>query len=91
MKEHSGLFIIIPVILFLLPVLVHAGDISGPASSVPDPWISAQSFNPALTTTPPSVIINPRVVVRTTVIPQATGVLILESVPANASVYVEAP
>ena len=89
MKEHSGLFIIILVILFLLPVPVFAGNISGPAASVPDPWISARSVNPALTTTPPSVIISPREVVRTTVIPQATGVLILESVPANASVYVD--
>jgi Zn-dependent protease len=89
MKELSGLCITILIILFLLPVPAYAGDISGHAVSVPDPWISAQSVNPALTTAPPSVIINPRVVVRTTVTPQATGVLILESVPTNASVYVD--
>ena len=47
------------------------------------------SINPVITTTPPSVIINPRVVVRTIITPQATGVLILESVPTNASVYVD--
>ena len=56
--------------------------------SVPDPSISSMSINPVITTAPPSVIINPRVV-RTIITPQTTGVLILESVPTNASVYID--
>ena len=89
MKELSGLLIGTLVLLLLLPVPVFAGDISGPAGGIPDPQISALSINPVITTAPPSVIINPRVVVRTIVTPQTTGVLILESVPTNASVYVD--
>ena len=45
-------------------------------------------INPVITTAPPSVIINPRVV-RTIITPQTTGVLILESVPTHASVYID--
>ncbi len=89
MKELSGLLIGTLVLLLLLPVPVFAGDISGPAGGIPDPQISALSINPVITTAPPSVIINPRVVVRTIVTPQTTGVLILESVPTNTSVYVD--
>ncbi len=51
--------------------------------------ISALSAAPALTTAPPSLVRNPQLVVRTIVTPQATGVLILESVPSGASVYVD--
>jgi Zn-dependent protease len=88
MKELSGLLIGTLVILLLLPIPVFAGDISGPANDIPDPSISSMLINPVITTAPPSVIINPRVV-RTIITPQATGVLILESVPTNASVYID--
>jgi Zn-dependent protease len=90
MKAVSGLLIGTLVLLFLLPVPVIAGDASGTTGTIQDPSIWAIYINPVITTAPPSVIINPRVViVRTTVTPQATGVLILESVPTNASVYVD--
>ena len=90
MKELSGLLIgTLLLLLLLLPVPVFAGDISGPAGSVPDPCISAISIIPVVTTTPPSLVRNPTVVVRTIVTPQATGILILESVPTGASVYVD--
>jgi len=88
MKEPSGLLIGALILLLLLPVPVFAGDFTGPMGSVPDPSISSMSINPVITTSPPSVIINPRVV-RTIITPQTTGVLILESVPNNASVYVD--
>ena len=88
MKELSGLLIGSLILLLLLPVPVFAGEITGPMGSVPDPSISSMSINPVITTAPPSVIINPRVV-RTIITPQTTGVLILESVPTNASVYVD--
>ena len=90
MKALSGLLIGTLVLLLLLPVQVIAGDASGPPGTIQDPSIRAIYINPVITTAPPSVIINPRVViVRTTVTSQATGVLILESVPTNASVYVD--
>jgi hypothetical protein len=88
MKELSCLLFGILVVLLLLPVPVFAGDISGPMGSIHDPSVSAMSINPVITTAPPSVIINPRVV-RTIITPQTTGALILESVPTNASVYVD--
>jgi Zn-dependent protease len=89
MKELSGLLIGTLVLLLLLPVPVFAGDISGPAGSVPDPCISAISIIPVVTTTPQSLVRNPTVVVRTIVTQQANGILILESVPTGASVYVD--
>ena len=92
MKEHSGLLIVTLVLLLLLPVPVFAGDISGPAGSVTDPGISALSVIPAGTTAPQSLVRNPPVVranVTTSVTPQANGILILESVPTGALVYVD--
>jgi Zn-dependent protease len=89
MKELSCLLIGTLVLLLLLSVPVFAGDVLVPAGDVPDPSIRSLSINPETTTAPPSVIINPRVVVRTTVPPQATGVLFLESVPPNALVYID--
>ncbi len=88
MKELSCLLIGTLVVILLLPVPVFAVDISGPMGSIQDPLVSAISINPVITTAPSSVIINPRVV-RTIITPQATGVLIFESVPTNASVYVD--
>ncbi len=89
MKELSGLLIVTLVLLLLLPVPVLAVEVSGPSGGVPDPWIRAISVAPARTTAPPSLIRNPQLVVRTTVTLQAAGVLILESVPSGASVYID--
>ena len=88
MKKPSGLLICSLILLLFLPVPVLSGEITGPKGSVPDPSISSMLINPAITTAPPSVIINPRVV-RTIITPQTTGVLILESVPTHASVYID--
>ena len=88
MKELKGLLIGIVLLLLLLPVPVFAGDIPGPAGGISDPRINALSINPVITTAPPPVIINPRVV-RTIITPQVTGVLVLESVPTHASVYID--
>ena len=57
-------------------------------TSYPDPSVCALSINPVITPAPTSVIINPRIV-RTIITPQATGVVIFESVPTNASVYID--
>ncbi|MFA5348320.1 MAG: PEGA domain-containing protein, partial [Methanoregula sp.] len=89
MKERSALITGIVVLLLLLPVPVPARDTSGPAGSVPGPWIGALSVGPVLTTAPQSLVRNPPLVVRTNVTPQVTGILILESVPTGASVYVD--
>jgi Zn-dependent protease len=88
MKELSCLLIGSLILLLILPVTVFAGEITGPMGSVPDPSICSVSINPVITTSPTLVIINPRVV-RTIITPQTTGFLILESVPTNASVYVD--
>ena len=89
MKELSGLLIGTLVLLLFVPFPVFAGEVSGSPGGDTDPSISAVSAAPALTTAPPSLVRNPQLVVRTTVTPQATGVLILESVPSGALVYVD--
>ena len=89
MKKQSALLIGTLVLILLLPFPVHAGDIMGPPGTVPDVGISAVSIGPAITTAPQSLVRNPPVVARTIITPQATGVLILESVPGGASVYVD--
>jgi Zn-dependent protease len=89
MKELSRLFIGTLVLLLLLPVPVFAGEISMPPGGIPDPRINAMSIAPAVTTAPPLLIKNPQLVVKTNGTLQASGVLILESVPSGASVYVD--
>ncbi len=87
MNNHSRLFIATLVLLLLLPVPVFAGDISGAYSVEPDQGIHASYISPA--TVQPTLVRNARVVLITTVTPQATGGLILESVPSGASVTVD--
>ncbi len=89
MKALSGLLVGILVLLLVVPLPVFPGEVSEPPGDNTDPRISAISVAPALTPAPPSLVRNPQLVVRTTVTPQATGVLILESVPSGASVYID--
>jgi len=89
MKELSCLLIGTLVLLLSLPVPVFAVEIPTSPCGVPDQRISALSAAPALTTAPPSLVRNPQLVVKTTVTPQAIGVLILESIPSGASVYID--
>jgi Zn-dependent protease len=90
MKERSCLLIAALVLLVLIPVPVFAGvNYTGPATSVPDPWIGASSIVPAAITPIHTLVKNPYVIVTTSITPQAGSILMLDSVPAGASVYVD--
>ncbi|MDD1696471.1 MAG: PEGA domain-containing protein [Methanoregula sp.] len=91
MKKPSCLLIVALVLLLLIPVPVFAeSDSTGPATSVSDSYRSALSVVPAATIAPIHTLVkNPYAVVTTTITPQAGSVLMLDSVPAGASVYVD--
>ena len=91
MKEFSCFLIVALVLLVLVPVPVFAEtDYTEPAASVSDLYISALSVVPAATIAPIHTLVkNPYVVVTTTITPQAGSILMLDSVPAGASVYVD--
>ena len=92
MKKFSGLVIGILVILVVLQVPAIAGVVSGPVSGSPDPGLDALSASPKSVTAAPTIqplIKTAQKVLTTTVTPPAGGVLMLGSVPAGASVYVD--
>jgi Zn-dependent protease len=90
MKELSCILIVALVLLVLVPVPVFAEtDYTGPAASVSDQSINSQSVVPAATTAPLSLVKRPSPVLMTTVVTQAYGVLIIDSVPTGASVYID--
>jgi len=90
MKDRSCLLIVALLLLVLVPAPVFA-EVTGtePAASVSDPYISALSVVPAATTTPLSLIKKPQQLLMTTIVTQAYGVLIIDSVPTGASIYID--
>jgi Zn-dependent protease len=90
MKELSYLLIVALVLLVLVPATVFAEVASTEsAASVSDPYISALSVVPAATTAPLSLVKKPSPVLMTTVVTQSYGVLIIDSVPTGASIYID--
>jgi Zn-dependent protease len=90
MKELSCLLIATLVLLVLIPAPVFAeGAVTEPAASASDSYRSALSVVPAATTAPLSLVKKPSPVLMTTVVTQAYGVLIVESVPSGASIYID--
>jgi len=90
MKELSCLLIATLVLLVLIPAPVFAeGASTESAASVSDSYISALSVVPAATIAPLSLIKKPSPVLMTAVVTQAYGVLIVESVPSGASIYID--
>jgi Zn-dependent protease len=90
MKELSCLLIAALVLLVLIPAPVFAeGAVTEPAASVSDPYLSALSVVPAATTAPLSLVKKLSPVLMTTVVTQAYGVLIIDSVPTGASIYID--
>ena len=91
MKERCCLLITALVLLVLIPAPVFAeGAVTEPVSSISDSYRSALSVVPAATIAPIHTLVkNPYVVVTTTITPQAGSILVLDSVPTGASVYVD--
>jgi Zn-dependent protease len=90
MKELSYLLIIALVLLVLVPAPVFAeADYTGSAASVSDQSINSLSVVPAATTVPLSLVKKPSPVLMTTVVTQSYGVLIIDSVPTGASIYID--
>jgi Zn-dependent protease len=90
MKKLSCLLIVALVLLVLVPAPVFAeGAVTEPATSVSDQSINSLSVVPAATTTPLSLIKRPPTVLMTTVVTQSYGVLIIDSVPTGASIYID--
>jgi Zn-dependent protease len=90
MKELSYLLIVALVLLVLVPAPVFAEVTgTGPAASVSDQSINSQSVVPAATTATLSLVKKPPTVLMTTVVTQSYGVLIIDSVPTGASIYID--
>ena len=88
MKTLSGFLVCALVLLVVVPALVFAGDVSGPAYGVPDPEISAPSPVPAAAAAQKTLVQNAYLVL-TTSTPQPGGILYLGSSPDGASVYID--
>ena len=90
MKDRSCLLIAALVLLVLIPAPVFAeSDYTVPAASVSDPSINSLSVVPAATAAPLSTVKKPSPMLMTTVVTQSYGVLIIDSVPTGASIYID--